>query len=163
MKRLLLPVLLPVLFLLFLALPAWAADPVLELSKNEDGRRLDMRGFWDALWDEPCPERFAFFPSGHFAVTAEQVQAMAQKYCDASKQLTLVLTGKALDVCDKDKQKLIPETFLSKGKSNIVLLRSRAIGHSTFHLIKRQKLQSARRIEYMYVCLTTGLRSKNEQ
>ncbi|MEZ6194573.1 MAG: DUF3431 domain-containing protein [Planctomycetota bacterium] len=42
-------------------------------SKNRDGRGLDLDGFCRALFDEPAPPEFAFFPGAHFVVRREQV------------------------------------------------------------------------------------------
>lgn len=49
-------------------------------SKNTDRHALDMATFWRALWPEPVPERFIFFPGAHFAVTAGQVRRQSRAF-----------------------------------------------------------------------------------
>lgn len=58
-------------------------------SKNMDHRALDMARFWTAMWDEPRPERFVFFPGAHFAVTAERVRRRPRAYYERALAVSL--------------------------------------------------------------------------
>jgi hypothetical protein len=43
--------------------------------KNEDGRGLDLDGFFRALWEMPLPPEMLFYPGAHFAVSRSQVRS----------------------------------------------------------------------------------------
>lgn len=53
-------------------------------SKNQDGRELDLDGFWRALIKKPPPCRYPFFPGGMFAAHREVLRKRSKaEYCEA--------------------------------------------------------------------------------
>ncbi len=57
-------------------------------SKNEDGRPLELGGFWAELWNEPCPESFTFFLGAHFAVSATLVRRQPRSFYEQARTLS---------------------------------------------------------------------------
>ncbi len=60
-------------------------------SRNPEGRPLPLRAFWKALWNEAAPEEVIFYPSAHFALTADlarrQPPEFYRKALDIAEQL----------------------------------------------------------------------------
>jgi hypothetical protein len=49
-------------------------------SKNPDGRALDMNSFFRAVWNQPAPDSFTFYPGANFAVTAETIRRRSRDF-----------------------------------------------------------------------------------
>ncbi len=49
-------------------------------TKNPSGTALPLDAFWKALWGEPAPPQVTFYPSAHFAVTAETVRRRSRTF-----------------------------------------------------------------------------------
>ena len=58
-------------------------------SKNDDGRGLDLAGYWRALWSTPPPERFMFFLGAHMAVTAAQIRAQPRAFYERALEVSM--------------------------------------------------------------------------
>jgi hypothetical protein len=63
--------------------------------KNEDKRGLCMEDFWKALWDDPVPERFVFYPSAHFAVTRETIRLQPVSFYERALRVATTLPDAA--------------------------------------------------------------------
>ena len=59
-----------------------------EWSKNQDGRKLDMIGFWKSLWTDQPPERFPFFLGAHFAVHRDLIRAQSKSFYEKACALS---------------------------------------------------------------------------
>jgi len=57
-------------------------------SKNEDGRGLDMDGFWHTVWGEPAPSRVVFYPGAQFAVTADTIRANPRTFYESALEVS---------------------------------------------------------------------------
>lgn len=49
-------------------------------SKNEDGRGLDLTGFWKAVFSEEVPDRIPFFPGACFAVHRDVLMSQSLEF-----------------------------------------------------------------------------------
>lgn len=58
-------------------------------TKNEDGRLLDMKAFWAGLWETELPERFVFYPGGHFMASADLLRGRSLAFYEHALQLSL--------------------------------------------------------------------------
>jgi hypothetical protein len=58
-----------------------------EWSKNREGRALPMDTVWPALWPGPVPDRFVFYPGGHFAATAGQIRRRPRDFYERALAL----------------------------------------------------------------------------
>lgn len=56
--------------------------------KNQDGRGLDMRGFWRRLWGAPAPTGFTFYPGAHFAASAAQFRRRPRAFYRRARELS---------------------------------------------------------------------------
>ena len=60
-------------------------------NRNPDRDPLPLEAFWEALWNEPSPERVTFFPSAHFAVTADQIRSRPKDFYERAVQVSAEL------------------------------------------------------------------------
>jgi hypothetical protein len=58
-------------------------------TKNEGARTLDMAGFWRGLWDTGMPDRFVFYPGGHFVASSELIRGRARSFYQRALDLSL--------------------------------------------------------------------------
>ncbi len=57
-------------------------------SKNEDGRLLDLAGFFQALWEEAPPERLVFYPGAQFIVKADLIRQQPLSFYERALALS---------------------------------------------------------------------------
>lgn len=56
--------------------------------KNEDGRLLDLDGFFHALWGTGAPGRVVFYPGAQFMVTADQIRRRPVSFYRRARELS---------------------------------------------------------------------------
>ncbi len=60
-------------------------------SKNVEGAPLPFNAFFQALWGEPAPERVVFYPSAHFAVTADRIRSQPKSFYEKALTISAAL------------------------------------------------------------------------
>ncbi len=60
-------------------------------NRNPDRDPLPLEAFWQALWNEPAPERVTFYPSAHFAVTADQIRSRPKGFYERAVRISAEL------------------------------------------------------------------------
>jgi Protein of unknown function (DUF3431) len=57
-------------------------------SKNRDGRGLELDAFCRALWQEPAPERFVFYPGAQFCLRRELILRQPRSFYARALELS---------------------------------------------------------------------------
>jgi len=57
-------------------------------TKNENGRALDMNGYWRAMWDTKAPEQYTFYPGAQFAATAAVIRAHPKSWYERALRIS---------------------------------------------------------------------------
>lgn len=55
---------------------------------NPAGESLPLDEFFQALWEEPAPDRVTFYPSAHFAVTAERLRSRPRPFYERARRIS---------------------------------------------------------------------------
>lgn len=57
-------------------------------SKNPRAEPLPLRAFWTQLWGQLPPDTVTFYPSAHFAVTAELIRRQPRAFYEKARQIS---------------------------------------------------------------------------
>ena len=64
-------------------------------TKNPSRRELDLKGFFEALWQEPAPDKVRYVGGGQFALSREQARQRSQEFYGKARELSEIFPDAA--------------------------------------------------------------------